>query len=627
MPSAHWLSDYASKVGGLCYEKAIDYTGAGNYSILVCGIVGYIGEREAQPILLNCLSKLEYRGYDSCGIAISGHSLDTCKAAVRVEALQQVSPPFHGSLGIGHTRWATHGLPTSINAHPHLDCSGKIAVVHNGIITNYQLLRQQLINEGHTFVSETDTEIIPHLIEKYYNGDLRKAAEIALSKLEGSYAVAILMANHNVLIVGRKESPLVIGIGDNEKLIASDVPAILEYASKVIYLEDGDLANISKDNVVITRNGQVVKREEYPVAWDKKDVGKGGYAHYMIKEIHDQLRVIRDSVKDFLVGDICEAQPPLLGSDLRDLLLLACGTSYHAGLIGKYIIEEFLGIPSRVELGSEFNHRSRIIIPSMTIAITQSGETADILTPLKKLKDARSRTLVITNVPNSTASRLADHTIYTQAGPEVSVAATKTFTAQLIELYKIALSSRRISHDLLNDLVVGLRKLPSNIQQVLDNERVIEDYAAFLAQFNTVFYVGRGINYPIALEGALKLKEIAYIHAEGYAAGELKHGPFALLDKSTPVVALATQGNVYSSMISTIKEIKARQSPVIALVDSDDEFMSTLVDMVIKVPQVPEMLSPVINVIPLQLLAYYAANIKGCAIDYPRNLAKSVTVE
>ena len=615
------------KYGGLSYDKAIDYTISWFYSILVCGIVGYIGDREAQPVLLNCLSRLEYRGYDSCGIAISGHPLDTCKAAVRVDMLQQVSPSFHGTLGIGHTRWATHGLPTSINAHPHLDCSGKIAVVHNGVISNYQALKQQLIDEGHTFVSETDTEIIPHLIEKYYAGDLRKATEAALSKIEGSYAVAVIMENFEGLIVGRKDSPLVIGIGDNEKLIASDVPAILEYASKVIYLEDGDIASIFKDKIIITHNDIFVTREENPVTWDKKDVGKSGYDHYMIKEIHDQLRVMRDSVNDFLAGDTRESLPSLLDSDLKDLLLLACGTSYHAGLIGKYIIEELLGIPSRVELGSEFNHRSRMIIPSMTIAITQSGETADILTPLKKLRDARSKTLVITNVLNSTASRLADYTIYTQAGPEVSVAATKTFTAQLLELYKIVLSSRRINLGLHDDLITDLRKLPSNIQRVLDNERIIQDYASFLSQFNTVFYVGRGINYPIALEGALKLKEIAYIHAEGYAAGELKHGPFALLDKNTPVVALATQGNVYNSMITTIKEIKARQSPVIAVVDTDDEYIGTLVDMVIRVPHVPEMFSPIINVIPLQLLAYHAANERGCTVDYPRNLAKSVTVE
>jgi len=593
----------------------------------VCGIVGYVGERQAQPILLDCLSKLEYRGYDSCGIAVSGSHVMTYKDAVRVEKLHQVSPILNGTLGIGHTRWATHGFPTALNAHPHMDCSGKIAVVHNGIIGNYQELRQKLISEGHHLISETDTEVIPHLIEKHLDGDLVRAVELALNEVEGTFAIAVIMENFDGLVVGRKDSPLVIGLGDGEKLIASDVPAILDYANKVIYLDDGDIACIFKDKISITRNHASVQRAENQVIWDKKEVGKSGYDHFMLKEIHDELQVVRDSIDDYLVKEFDESPPLTFDPDLRDLLLLACGTSFHAGLIGKYIIEEYLGIPTRVELGSEFNHRSHIIVPSATIAITQSGETADVLMPLKKLKELHSRTIVITNVPGSTASRLADDVIYTRAGPEVSVAATKTFIAELMELYKIILYSGRISREIYEKLAFGVRQLPSLVTQVLDNEKQIIDCSEFLTHYNTVFYVGRGINYPIALEGALKLKEIAYIHAEGYAAGELKHGPFALLDKNTPVIAIATQGNVYSSMVNTIKEIKARQSPVIVLADTKCDAIESFADIVIQVPCVADLLSPVINVIPLQLLAYHTARSKGCPIDYPRNLAKSVTVE
>lgn len=596
-------------------------------SISVCGIIGYIGKRDAQPILLDCLGKLEYRGYDSCGVAVVGSRLETYKDAVRVEALRQVSPRLPGAAGIGHTRWATHGFPNAINAHPHLDCSGKIAVVHNGIVGNYQMLRQQLTSEGHRFVSDTDTEVIPHLIEKHYRGDLEEAVELALNEIEGTFAVAVLMENYDGLIVGRKDSPLVIGIGDNENLIASDIPAILDYANKVIYLEDGDIATISKNQIKISQNHIPVIREEQDIVWDKKEAGRNGYDHFMIKEIHEQLRVIRDSIGEFIEKGPDEYSTFRLDSNLKDLLLLACGTSYHAGLIGKFIIEELLGIPVRVEIGSEFNHRSRLIIPSVTVAITQSGETADILIPLKKLRQVQARTFLITNVPGSTASRLAECVAFTKAGPEVSVAATKTFTAQLIEFYKLALSSRLIQREVFENLLTDLRQLPAKVQQVLDNEKAIIDCADFLMQYNTIFCVGRGINYPIALEGALKLKEIAYVHAEGYAAGELKHGPFALLDAKTPVIAIAGQSSTYNSMINTIKEIKARHSPVIAFADAEDETIGSLVDIVIRLPHVPDILSPVINVIPMQLLAYYSAKFKGCSVDYPRNLAKSVTVE
>jgi glutamine---fructose-6-phosphate transaminase (isomerizing) len=596
-------------------------------SIIMCGIVGYAGNREAQPILLDCLSHLEYRGYDSCGVAIYGNCLKGYKDAGRVQELQRRSPLLPGTIGIGHTRWATHGIPNAINAHPHYDCSGKIAVVHNGIISNYQILRQILAGEGHSFVSDTDTEVIPHLIEKYYRGDLVNAVGAALKEIEGTYAILASREGHDFLVISRRDSPLVIGLGNNEKFVASDVPAILAYTNKIIYLEDGDIARVSKDSVDIFRNQATVNRTVHQILWDKKEVEKGGYDHFMLKEIHEQPRVIRNSLKEFQLTNSGGALPPVLDVKWRDLLLLACGTSYHAALIGKYIIQEYLGIPVRAEVGSEFNHCSRIIIPSAAIALTQSGETADILVPLKKLKQTQTRTFVITNVPGSTASRLADMAIYTDAGPEVSVAATKSFTAQLMEIYKMVLSCHQIDLKVSETLVTELRRLPALVQEVLDNQKQIENAAFLLSRYNTAFYIGRGINFPIALEGALKLKEISYIHAEGYAAGELKHGPFALLDRETPVIALVAQDETYSSMTSSIKEIKARQSPVISLADEGDESIASLVDMVIKVPHVSKIFSPVVFTVVLQLIAYFTARYKGCPIDYPRNLAKSVTVE
>jgi glutamine---fructose-6-phosphate transaminase (isomerizing) len=593
----------------------------------VCGIVGYVGNREAQPILLDCLSKLEYRGYDSCGIAVSGNHVEKFKDTGRVQALQQKAPVIQGNLGIGHTRWATHGPPTATNAHPHFDCSGKIAVVHNGIIENYQSLKEQLISEGHLFFSETDTEVIPHLIEKYYRGELTQAVESALRDIKGTFAIAVLKEGHDTLVAARKESPLVIGIGDSEKYVASDVPALLNYTNKVIYLEDGDIATISKEAVRVTRNQAIVEHAVHDVIWDKKAVEKSGYDHFMIKEIREQPRVIRDCLDAYRSEGSERISWLGTNSGLKDVLILACGTSYHAGLIGKYIIEELLGIPVRIEIGSEFNHRSRMILPEGAIIITQSGETADVLYPLRKLKQAQVKTLVITNVPGSTASRLADTVVYANAGPEVSVCATKSFTAQLIELYKMVLFSNLLNSHAIEDLSAELRQLPAKIQRVIDNEKEIEDCANYMAQYNTAFYVGRGINFPVALEGALKLKEISYIHAEGYAAGELKHGPFALLDQKIPVMAIVAQDEVHSPMISNIKEIKARQSPIVALIEEGDDTIESLVDRVIRVPHVPNLFSPVVNAVALQLLAYYAARARKCPIDFPRNLAKSVTVE
>jgi len=593
----------------------------------MCGIVGYIGDKKAQPILLNCLSKLEYRGYDSCGIAIANGDIEVYKDAVRVKVLAERLAPLKGMAGIGHTRWATHGEPSKINAHPHCDCKGRIAVVHNGTINNFLKLRAKLESEGHTLASETDTEVIPHLIEKYYDGDFEKAVEMALSEIEGAYTMIALMAGESRLIAARKDSPLIIGIGDRENYIASDVPALLDYTSRVIYLEDGDVAVVTADKVSLKRDGNAIIPEEHRITWSMEDAQKGGYEHFMLKEIHEQPKVIRDTLAEYTSAAEPAADLGGTQGSLEDLLIMACGTSYHAGLVGKYIIENLVNVPVRVEIADEFSYTGQASAKNKAIVITQSGETNDVLKAVKRLKEKGSQVIAITNVVGSTVSRLADRTIYTRAGPEISVAATKTFIAQLIALYWLAIPYSRVDTGRFDDLYLELRQLPVKVQQVLDGEAGIAAIAKKLAGYDNVFYIGKGINYPAALEGALKLKEISYIHAEGYAAGELKHGPFALLGSKTPVVAIVAQDNTYEPTVTTIKEIKARHSPVIALVSEDDEVMTGLADMVITVPRIDPLFSPVVNSVALQLLAYFVAKERGCPIDFPRNLAKSVTVE
>ncbi len=594
----------------------------------MCGIIGYIGDKQAQSILLNCLGKLEYRGYDSCGIAVAASDIEVYKDVVRVEALKKASPRFKGTVGIGHTRWATHGAPSQVNAHPHLDCTGNIAVVHNGIVSNFQQLKDQLISEGHNFVSETDTEVIPHLIEKYYDGSLEGAVEAALRDVEGSYAIIVLMAGESKLIVARKDSPLIIGRSDRENFIASDVPAILDYTGRVIYLEDGDIGVVTKHDIKIKRNGREVDSEEHKILWSVEEAQKGGYEHFMLKEIHEQPRVIRNTLGEYTRTN----EPTVNLAVMRDrgiesMLLLACGSSYHAALVGKYVMEELLGIPVRAEIASEFNYHNHTLARTVAIAITQSGETADTLKAVKKVREAGCQVIAITNVVGSTVSRIVNQTIYTRAGPEISVAATKTFMAQLMILYWLAMSYSRADARRLASLLMELRQLPNKVQQVLDSETNIMEYAKFLSRYENVFFIGRGINLPVALEGALKLKEISYIHAEGYAAGETKHGPFALLGGNTPVIAIVAKDNTYEAMLTNIKEIKARGSPLIALAEEGDEAIEELADSVITVPRVDTMFSPVVNVVALQLLAYHAAKERGCPIDFPRNLAKSVTVE
>lgn len=592
----------------------------------MCGIIGYIGNKKAQPVLLNALTKLEYRGYDSCGIAIDNGGIEVFKDIGRVAELTKKLKAHDGTTGIGHTRWATHGEPSKKNAHPHLDCTGKIAVVHNGTINNFQQLRERLAGEGHKLVSDTDTEVLPHLIEKYYRGDLVTAVEKALSEVEGAYTMIAMVCGEDKLVAARNESPLIIGIGDRENYIASDVPALLDYTSRVIYMEDGDIAVVSDGKVNIRRDGTEINREEHEITWSIADAQKGGYEHFMLKEIHEEPKVIRDTLAEYL-----SATDPVslgdAGGSLEDMLILACGTSYHAGLVGKYIIENLLKVPVRVEIADEFSYGGQASIKNKAIVISQSGETRDVLKAVRRLKESGSRTIAITNVVGSSITRLADKILYTRAGPEISVASTKAFIAQLIALYWLAMPFARVDVGRFDSLTFQLRQLPVKVQQILDNEPKIAEIAAVIKDFENIFYIGKGINYPVALEGALKLKEISYIHAEGYAAGELKHGPFALLGEKTPVIAVVAQDGTYDPVVTSIKEIKARHSPVIAVTNEDDNGIISLADYVIPMPDIDPLFSPVTNSVALQLLAYFTARERGCPIDFPRNLAKSVTVE
>ena len=594
----------------------------------MCGIVGYIGDKPAQTVLVRALKKLEYRGYDSAGIAVLDKGISIHKDTGRVETLERSAPTLSGAIGIGHTRWATHGEPSMVNAHPHADCTGRLAVVHNGVINNCQQLREELTREGHGFLSETDTEVISHLIEKYYEGDLETAVRQALSQLRGSYAVAVIAETENKMVVAKNGSPLVIGLGTNENIIASDIPPLLEHTDHVIHLDDGEIGVITRDAVRISRSGTAITKSVSVVDWNVDDITKGSYDHFMLKEIHEQPNVIRKALVGYDPSPAAMADGDSWASDGgKGLLILACGTSYHAALVAKYVMEELLAIPVRVEFASEVNHRERVLPIGNAIVLTQSGETADVLVSMKKLLAANCSVLAITNVRGSSASRLASRTLYMEAGPELSVAATKSFIAQLMELYKLTLQQPVVNEELREQLITSLKAMPDCAQKILDGESRISDCARYLSQYSNVFYIGRGVNYGVALEGALKTKEISYIHAEAYAAGELKHGPFALLQQDTPVVAIVNQDPTYEAMLTNIKEVKSRKSPVIGLIREDDHETEKLVDMAIRVPNTHSILSPIVNTITLQLLAYYAAKYRGCPIDFPRNLAKSVTVE
>jgi glucosamine--fructose-6-phosphate aminotransferase (isomerizing) len=611
--------------------------------IFMCGIVGYIGNNEAVPVLLDGLGRLEYRGYDSAGVTIvSQGKLKTTKAVGRLAKVGEIlsAHPLPGKVGIGHTRWATHGRPSDRNAHPHQDCRKKISVVHNGIIENYQELKEWLQEKGHIFSSETDTEVIPHLIEEFFDGDLVASVRKALTKLEGAYAMVVLEESHpDQIVVARKASPLILGAGRGENFIASDIPAVLPYTRDIYILEDGEMAVITADRIVISDfSGKPVQKEIFHVEWDVAAAEKGGYEDFMLKEIHEQPR----AVKDTLTGKLDRQSHRVILSgvnltadfiqNLRRIHIVACGTAYHAGLVGKYLLEKLTRIPIEIDLASEFRYRQPLVTPSsLTIIISQSGETADTLAGLREAKRLGSRILAVTNVVGSSVAREADDLILTLAGPEIAVASTKAYTTQLLSLYLFAIYLGQERGTLAEatrvELVDALTKLEVQLEKVLNTETKIKEFAEDFKNCEDIFFIGRGLDYAVSLEGALKLKEISYIHAEAYAAGELKHGTLALIVEGVPVFALVTQAELYDKMLSNIKEVKAREATVVALAMAGDHDTAKSVDYVLHIPETHPMLTPILAVVPLQLFAYYAAKARGCDVDKPRNLAKSVTVE
>ncbi len=609
----------------------------------MCGIIGYLGPREAMPIILDGLKRLEYRGYDSAGMAvISDHAIDIRRSLGKLAELEKLlsQHPLPGQVGIGHTRWATHGRPSEANAHPHL--VGSIAVVHNGIIENYLELKEELIKEGHHFSSETDTEIVSHLIVK----NLRQGAEyleavrLSLDAIRGSYALVMVNANEpRMLVAARKESPLILGLGEGEYFLASDIPAILPYTRRVIFLEDHDLVVLKEgDLFLLGRDRQPVTRQVHHISWSPAMAEKAGYKHFMKKEIFEQPRALIDTFRGRInpdLGEVILKEIALSQGDIRKLrkiFLVACGTSYHAAMVGKILIESLSRLPVEVDLGSEFRYRQPLVDSrTLLIPISQSGETADTRAGLIAGKELGAKTLAIVNAVGSSIAREADAVIYTHAGPEIGVASTKAFTTQLVALYLIALflgrHTGKITRDQVRQRLQELLKLPTWIQEVLDLDQQIRETARRYMEARNFLYLGRGLHYPIALEGALKLKEISYIHAEGYAAGEMKHGPIALIDREMPVVVLATRSPVLEKIQGNIEEVMARGGRIIALTETDNYQVQERVESVIPVPQVPLDLSPSVLVTPLQLLAYHIADLRGTDVDQPRNLAKSVTVE
>ncbi len=580
----------------------------------MCGIVGYIGRRDATPVLIQGLKRLEYRGYDSFGIATVGSAIEIYKKAGRISDGEAGVVGLHGCTGIGHTRWATHGEPNDINAHPHTDCGERIAVVHNGVIENYSELKRHLLARGHTFRSETDTEVIAHLIEDNYGGgDLLAAVNAVLPLLRGSYAILAIAEDTQRIVAARDASPLVLGVGDAEIFAASDMTPLLEYTERVIYLDDGDVADLAQDSYTIYHDGQKVDRPVELINWCVEDTRKGGFAHYMLKEIYEQpqsfYETIRAGIDDRVRQMVTEA---------GEITLVACGTSYHTALVFKYLAEELCSIPVRVEMGSEFKY----FMPplhGLVIAVSQSGETADTIAALKMAKAHNCPTLAITNMQGSTVTRVADQTLLMRAGPEIGVAATKSYTAQLAALMLIVNARCEGTFD------DALSHAHLAIGEVLLQE--LREAVALCAKAEHVFFVGRGPFYPVSLEGALKMKEISYVHAEGYAAGELKHGPFALLTAETPVVAICTPGPTYGVMASNIKEMKARKAPVIALGVAGDTELAEITDIFIPIPNTHLLVQVLTASVVLQLLAYHTACALQRDVDKPRNLAKSVTVE
>ncbi len=609
----------------------------------MCGIVGYIGGREAYAILIDGLKKLEYRGYDSAGVALLGPAgLKVIKSRGEIAALEgKVGENIpSGTIGIGHTRWATHGAPSDINAHPHCGCSPQFAVVHNGIIENYLPLKQWLQAEGHHFSSETDTEVLAHLVEQYYKGDLFEAVSAAIKKVEGSFAlVAVCEQEQGKLVCTRKDSPLVIGLGEGENYIASDVPAFLNRTRRVCILEDGEMAVVTAGGVeVFSAGGEPVQKKVSEVTWDAGEAEKGGYPHFMLKEIMEQPRALRETMRGRLLDGGKEINLAELGftpaqcRQIGRICIVACGTAYHAGLVGKYAMEKLLRLPVEVDLASEFRYRDPLLDPeTLVLVISQSGETADTLAALRLARRRGNRVLAITNVVGSSVAREADQVLYTWAGPEIAVASTKAYLTQLLSLYLLTLYLGKqrgaLDGESLAAMGAALYKLPSQVETLLAREAELQEIAAYLAPWESAFYVGRNVDYAVALEGALKLKEISYIHAEAYASGELKHGTLALIVEGIPVIALATQSAVLEKTLSNIKEIKARSGHVICIAREEELSFAAEVNRIFTVPAAPDIFMPILAVVPLQLLAYYTAVARGCPVDKPRNLAKSVTVE
>jgi glucosamine--fructose-6-phosphate aminotransferase (isomerizing) len=601
----------------------------------MCGIVGYVGEKEALPILIEGLKRLEYRGYDSAGVAVlNGANIASTKCAGKISALESAlaSNPLHGTIGIGHTRWATHGRPNDENAHPHTDCKQRFAVVHNGIIENYLEIKEKLLKAGHVFRTETDTEVIPHLIETHYHGNLEHAVMKALEEIRGSYALGVTAVDEpNKIVAARMGSPLVIGIGKKENYLASDIPALLPFTREALVVEDGEVAVLSPSQVFLfTRDGKKVERNSFHVLWDSAMAEKGGYKHFMLKEIFEQPKVISETLAGRLLDNTIQLEIEL-PKKISGVFFTAAGTAYHAGMVGKYLFETLAGIPAETDLSSEFRYRS-LALPKdvLVIAISQSGETADTLAALREAKRRGNPVLAITNVVGSSIAREAP-SLFTRAGIEIGVAATKTFVSQLTALVllalKLAQEKKRISKEEEEKIFSDLYHLPKLADLTLQIEEEVKHVAKLFGQRKDFLYLGRHIHYPIALEGALKLKEISYIHAEGYAAGEMKHGPIALIDENVPVVAVAQESPVLEKLLSNLEEVKAREATVIAVTEESGKAVRKCADYLFSVPKIHWLLSPILGVIPLQMLAYFIADRKGCDVDQPRNLAKSVTVE
>lgn len=608
----------------------------------MCGIVGYIGNQDTTSILLDGLMRLEYRGYDSAGIAVlTKDKIETRRSEGKLSKLRELikQKPIEGSIGVGHTRWATHGRPSEENAHPHKDCKCEVVVVHNGIVENYLALKDELQARGHVFQSETDTEVFAHLIEEELtDNDLYEAVRRALKKIIGTYAIGVISIREpEKIVAARYDSPLIVGIGEDEFFIASDVPAILNYTRDVMFLENEEIAVLSYDGVNITDlNGVQKQKEIVKIKWSAIQAEKAGYKHFMLKEIFEQPTGIEDTMRTRLGEDNIHLEEIELSEqelkEIDKIIIVACGTSWHAGLVGKFIIEELARIPVEVDIGSEFRYRDPIVSnKTLTIAISQSGETADTLAAIRETKTKGAKVISICNVLGSSIPRESHGTIYTYAGPEIGVASTKAFTSQLIALYLLGLYLGRIrgivGREHTKDMIGELRRLSHLVREILKESENLKELSHSLAHYRDFLYLGRGINYPIALEGALKLKEISYIHAEGYPAGEMKHGPIALIDENMPVVTIAIQGKTYEKVLGNIEEVKARDGIVIALATEGDIEIAKKVDEVIYIPHIMEILTPVLTVVPLQLIAYYIADRKGCDVDQPRNLAKSVTVE